>query len=80
MTELPATSPLPGYLIDRYRSWHGRHFADNRAWYARLAWTWRKAKKATTNTSRATKPARTIAIAHGRVSMSAMAYWLTSIS
>ena len=37
MTELPATSPLPGYLIDRYRSWHARHFADNRAWYARLA-------------------------------------------
>jgi carbonic anhydrase len=37
MTELPATSPLPGYLVDRYRAWHGRGFADNRAWYARLA-------------------------------------------
>ncbi len=37
MTELPATSPLPGYLIDRYRSWHALRFADNRAWYARLA-------------------------------------------
>jgi len=37
MTELPATRPLPGYLIERHRSWHARHFADNRAWYARLA-------------------------------------------
>ncbi|MFQ5564754.1 MAG: carbonic anhydrase [Paracoccaceae bacterium] len=39
MTELPATRPLPGYLTDRYRSWHARHFAENRAWYARLAAT-----------------------------------------
>ena len=37
MTDLPATSPLPGYLIDRYHAWHSRGFADNRAWYARLA-------------------------------------------
>jgi carbonic anhydrase len=37
MTDLPATTPLPGYLIDRYRSWHALRFADNRAWYARLA-------------------------------------------
>ena len=37
MTELPATSPLPGYLIDRYRSWHALRFSDNRTWYARLA-------------------------------------------
>ena len=34
MTELPATRPLPGYLIERHRSCHARHFADNRAWYA----------------------------------------------
>jgi carbonic anhydrase len=37
MTDLPVTSPLPGYLIDRYRSWHALRFAENRAWYARLA-------------------------------------------
>jgi len=37
MTDLPATSPLPGYLVDRYRSWHVLRFADNRAWFARLA-------------------------------------------
>jgi carbonic anhydrase len=37
MTDLPATDPLPGYLVDRYRAWHVRGFADNRAWYARLA-------------------------------------------
>lgn len=36
MTEI-AASPLPGYLIDRYRAWHGRGYAENRAWYARLA-------------------------------------------
>jgi len=28
MTNLPATSPLPGYLIERYRSWHAGRFAD----------------------------------------------------
>jgi len=37
MTKLLATSPLPGYLVERYRSWHALRFADNRAWYARLA-------------------------------------------
>ena len=37
MTEIPATRRLPGYLVDRYRSWHSQHFAENRAWYARLA-------------------------------------------
>ena len=37
MTDLPATHPLPGYLVDRHRSWHEHRFADNRAWYARLA-------------------------------------------
>jgi carbonic anhydrase len=37
MTEIATASPLPGYLIDRYRSWHAQRFTDNRAWYARLA-------------------------------------------
>ena len=36
-TAPPQTSPLPRYLIDRYRAWHGQRFADNRAWFARLA-------------------------------------------
>ncbi len=35
--DLPQTAPLPGYLVDRYRAWHGRSFVENRAWYARLA-------------------------------------------
>jgi carbonic anhydrase len=35
--DLPRTAPLPGYLVDRYRAWHGRGFLENRAWYARLA-------------------------------------------
>jgi carbonic anhydrase len=37
MTEIAATGPLPSYLIDRYRAWHVRGFAENRAWFARLA-------------------------------------------
>ncbi|MEK6216452.1 MAG: carbonic anhydrase [Boseongicola sp.] len=37
MTDLPEANPVPGYLIDRYRSWHVRGFAENRAQYARLA-------------------------------------------
>jgi len=37
MTDHPAASPLPGYLVDRYRAWHQLRFAENRAWYARLA-------------------------------------------
>jgi carbonic anhydrase len=37
MTELPVTRPLPGYLIDRHRSWHALRFAGDSAWYARLA-------------------------------------------
>jgi len=37
MTDLPETAPLPGYLIERYRAWHGRGFVENRTWYARLA-------------------------------------------
>ena len=34
---LPETSPLPGYLIDRFRAWHNQRYAENRAWFARLA-------------------------------------------
>jgi carbonic anhydrase len=37
MTDMPASSPMPSYLVERYRSWHALRFADNRAWYARLA-------------------------------------------
>ena len=37
MTDLPEANPVPGYLINRYRSWHARGFAENRTQYARLA-------------------------------------------
>ncbi len=30
-------SALPGFLIDRYRSWRVNRFEPNQAWYARLA-------------------------------------------
>lgn len=30
-------SPLPRYLENRYRAWHGGSFEENKAWYARLA-------------------------------------------
>ncbi len=29
--------PLPGYLVRRYRGWKATSYADNRAWYQRLA-------------------------------------------
>ncbi|HRO15451.1 MAG TPA: carbonic anhydrase [Paracoccus sp. (in: a-proteobacteria)] len=29
--------PLPQYLVQRYHGWHATAFADNRAWYRRLA-------------------------------------------
>lgn len=35
--DLPPASPLPGYLVERYRAWHALRFSENRAWYARLA-------------------------------------------
>jgi len=35
--EIAAANPLPNYLVERYRAWHGRGYAENRAWYARLA-------------------------------------------
>ena len=37
MNDLPPVAPLPGYLADRYRLWRDRRFAENRAWFARLA-------------------------------------------
>ena len=30
MTEIAAASPLPSYLIDRYRAWHARGYAESR--------------------------------------------------
>ncbi|MFQ5624768.1 MAG: carbonic anhydrase, partial [Paracoccaceae bacterium] len=29
--------PLPSYLVRRFRGWQATQFAENRAWYARLA-------------------------------------------
>ena len=31
------TRPLPNYLINRYHGWRATSFAENRAWYRRLA-------------------------------------------
>ena len=33
----PSTGPLPGYLTERYKGWAAGHFAENKAWFARLA-------------------------------------------
>jgi carbonic anhydrase len=37
MSDIPQTSPLPNYLIDRYRAWYMNDFTESRTWYARLA-------------------------------------------
>jgi carbonic anhydrase len=37
MSDMPNTSPLPNYLIDRYRAWYTNDFTESRTWYARLA-------------------------------------------
>jgi carbonic anhydrase len=37
MSDIPQTSPLPNYLIDRYRAWYTNDFTESRTWYARLA-------------------------------------------
>jgi carbonic anhydrase len=37
MSDIPQTSPLPNYLIDRYRTWYTNDFTESRTWYARLA-------------------------------------------
>ncbi|OOY12235.1 carbonic anhydrase [Thioclava marina] len=29
--------PLPSYLVSRYQGWHATSYAENRAWYRRLA-------------------------------------------
>ena len=34
---IPETAPLPRYLADRYQRWKDGPFAQNKAWYARLA-------------------------------------------
>ena len=31
------SGPLPSYLTERYRGWRATRFADNKAWFARLA-------------------------------------------
>ncbi|MFK7944130.1 MAG: carbonic anhydrase [Paracoccaceae bacterium] len=31
------TEALPGYLVDRYHGWTRGHYAENKAWFARLA-------------------------------------------
>jgi len=33
----PSTAPLPRYMESRYRDWATRRFAENKAWFARLA-------------------------------------------
>ena len=33
----PKAGPLPGYLTDRYQIWKDGRFAENKAWFARLA-------------------------------------------
>lgn len=33
----PPARPLPAYLRDRHRFWHAHGYAENRAWYQRLA-------------------------------------------
>lgn len=35
-TEL-STEPLPTYLAYRYKGWHATYYAENKAWFARLA-------------------------------------------
>lgn len=32
-----ALSPLPGYLVQRYRGWKATNYNDNKSWYHRLA-------------------------------------------
>lgn len=33
----PTVSPVPGYLLQRYRGWRATDYAENQAWYRRLA-------------------------------------------
>lgn len=37
MTQTSSISPLPSYLVERYKAWHSLRFAENKAWFARLA-------------------------------------------
>lgn len=34
---MQAVRPLPSYLVQRYHGWHATTFAENHAWYRRLA-------------------------------------------
>jgi carbonic anhydrase len=34
---MPPTRPLPSYLVQRYHGWKATTYAENRAWYKRLA-------------------------------------------
>ena len=34
---MPAAQPLPDYLVRRYQGWKATGYAENRAWYRRLA-------------------------------------------
>lgn len=34
---MPTARPLPGYLVSRYQGWKATGYADNKAWYRRLA-------------------------------------------
>ncbi len=34
---MPHATPLPDYLVRRYKSWKATQFSDNAAWYRRLA-------------------------------------------
>jgi len=34
--KLPQSSPVPSYLVDRFKSWKRVKFEDSKAWYARL--------------------------------------------
>lgn len=35
--ETPHASPLPNYLVERYKAWRATRFASDRAWYQNLA-------------------------------------------
>ncbi|MEM7238804.1 MAG: carbonic anhydrase [Pseudomonadota bacterium] len=37
MTTLPSLSPVPKYLVRQYAGWRSSSFAENKAWFARLA-------------------------------------------
>ncbi|MGR3607617.1 MAG: carbonic anhydrase, partial [Sulfitobacter sp.] len=34
---MDTTKPLPSYLVQRYHGWKATSYAENQAWYRRLA-------------------------------------------